>query len=423
MRFSRPSDSRLLFGSLFAALFLLGSLGLSTSAHAQHPTAVTSIVNSNADTTMEVNYNGSLLMPGERVGPSAAADSIPAEGAGTRMMWFPSESAFRAGRVGAFKDGTQWNASKIGVGTAAFGTDTKASGLESVATGRATIATGNRSVALGLEAVASGDEAFSMGTRTKARGHQSVALGYQTRALNEAAVALGFETTAATPHSLTIGEYNSSNTSSDKSLFVVGNGKRFRRADALVLKEDGDLSIDGVFRAGPTGSTFAGHFQGTKNAGDGSLSSYIGYIENLSTGSDADGLAVRAGPSSNPGSSVNYVTFFDGDSTAIGAIEGNGSGGITQVTGGADFAEELPVAEGVPTPEPAALVGVRGGEVRLKTEKADRAMIVSRTPALKGNATPSTTADDDRRVPVAFVGQVPVKLRGPAEIGDLIVPS
>ncbi|MEF8797324.1 MAG: hypothetical protein V5A48_12775, partial [Salinivenus sp.] len=43
--------------------------------------------------------------------------------------------------------------------------------------------------------------------------------------------------------------------------------------------------------------------------------------------------------------------------------------------------------------------------------------------AVTGNTTPSTETDDARRVAVAFVGQVPVRLRGEADVGDLVVAS
>jgi len=68
-------------------------------------------------------------------------------------------------------------------------------------------------------------------------------------------------------------------------------------------------------------------------------------------------------------------------------------------------------------------VGVRGGEVHLSTERADRVMIGSDQPAVTGNTTPSTETDDARRVAVAFIGQVPVRLRGEASVGDLVVAS
>jgi hypothetical protein len=90
---------RLLGAVLSAAIF---AVALAVPAQAQHPTAVTSIVNSSADTTLEVNYSGGLLMPGKLgdiTNYTAPNDSTPATGAGTRMMWYPEKAALRAGRV------------------------------------------------------------------------------------------------------------------------------------------------------------------------------------------------------------------------------------------------------------------------------------------------------------------------------------
>ena len=206
--------------------FLLGGLVLSTTAKAQHPTSVTSIVNSAADTSLEVNHNGSLLLPGA-YNPTSPNDSIPTTGAGTRLMWYPAKAAFRAGRVGRYSDGTLWNASKVGDYSVAFGIDTKASNVATTAMGFETIASGNRSTAMGAHTTASGLRATAMGSNT----------------------------TAATENSLSIGQCNSANTSSDGTLFVVGNGfltasNTCESDDALTLDNNGNLTISGNLTEG-----------------------------------------------------------------------------------------------------------------------------------------------------------------------------
>jgi hypothetical protein len=145
-------------------------------------------------------------------------------------------------------------------------------------------------------------------------------------------------------------------------------------------------------------------------------------FENTNDGTRPDVLGLQAGPT-DPGSGVTYVSFYQRDGTTIGSIEGNGAGGVNYATSGSDYAEELPVSEGASVPEPTDLVGVRGGEVHLSTERADRVMVASNQPAVTGNTTPSPATDDARRVAVAFIGQVPVRLRGEASVGDLIVAS
>src|SRR6056297_788060 len=106
---------------LRATLLLSFCILLVGTAYGQTPT--TTIQNGGADTRLQLNYDGGLLVPGT-FGPTTPADSIPAAGAGTRLMWYPAKAAFRAGRVGLFKDGTQWNATKVGDYSVAFGVDT-----------------------------------------------------------------------------------------------------------------------------------------------------------------------------------------------------------------------------------------------------------------------------------------------------------
>jgi hypothetical protein len=239
---------------------------------------------------------------------------------------------------------------------------------------------------------------------------------------------MGENTTANSDHSLSTGKYNDVNTSNSGDtdiLLVAGNGEELNRSDALVLDKDGNLSISGVFEGGPTGNTFAGHFQGNKNQTDaGGPDSHVAFVENTNTGFSASGLAIQTGGSDpGPVGGNNFLTFYGGGGDPVGAVDGNGTGGVSFKSGGADYAEELPVAEGTPTPEPTELVGVRAGTIRLATDNATQVLIASSAPAVTGNTTPANTADDAGRVPVAFVGQVPVKVRGAVQIGDLIVAS
>ena len=96
------------------------------------------------------------------------AGSIPVEGAGPRMMWFPGRAAFRAGRV----VGTAWNLSQIGEASVAFGTETTASGHSAVAMGFETFASGTSSAAIGSFVEASGDFSTAMGTGASTNGHR-----------------------------------------------------------------------------------------------------------------------------------------------------------------------------------------------------------------------------------------------------------
>lgn len=248
------SVNDLRFTVLLVAGLLVWALGL-FDAKAQHPTAVTSVVNSAEDTTLEVNYNGSLLAPGT-FDPGVNNDSIPTEGAGTRLMWYPAKAAFRAGRMPSqsiIYRGTSWDAPNVGTYSVAFGVDTKASGVGAMAVGERTTASGpDGSVALGVSTTASAAAATAMGTSTTASGAHSLAIGALSTASGRDAVATGLMTTAATRRSLSVGECNSANSGSsgDGTLLVVGNGTFSSgacddRSDALALDESGNLTTAG----------------------------------------------------------------------------------------------------------------------------------------------------------------------------------
>jgi hypothetical protein len=120
---------------------------------------------------------------------------------------------------------------------------------------------------------------------------------------------------------------------------------------------------------------------------------------------------------------TNFVTFYDGFSNGVGAIEGDGNNTLVYTSGGADYAEFLPRRDPDEAFEPGDVVGTVGGEVTADTADADQAMVVTSHPVVTGNdpgPDPGARADHER---VAFVGQAPTKVRGPVERGDVVVPS
>jgi hypothetical protein len=144
----------------------------------------------------------------------------------------------------------------------------------------------------------------------------------------------------------------------------------------------------------------------------------VAVLENESTGSSADVLALRVGAGA-PGGSSNFITFFGGSSIQ-GRIEGTG-GGIAYRTGSGDFAECLPRLHEDEAIEEGDVVGVIAGNVTKVTDGTHHVMVVTGQPAVVGN-TPAPS-DAHRYEQIAFLGQVPVKVRGPVQAGDYIVPS
>jgi hypothetical protein len=96
--------------------------------------------------------------------------TAPVSGAGTRMMWIPSRSAFRVGTV----TNDAWDANNIGLFSFASGFNSKASGNYSTAMGWS-IANGIASTATGVS-VANGRNSTAMGQST-ANGIASTAMG------------------------------------------------------------------------------------------------------------------------------------------------------------------------------------------------------------------------------------------------------
>lgn len=121
----------------------------------------------------------------------------------------------------------------------------------------------------------------------------------------------------------------------------------------------------------------------------------------------------------DPGTGKNFITFLDGTGSAVGAIEGNGTGGVQMTSGGADVAEFFPKADTDETFEAGTVVGLDGGEVSRDTDGANSASVVSETAMLTGNV--PGTADEDDHTQIALLGQVPTKVGTTVDAGDTLV--
>ena len=223
-------------------------LAVMTAPTIQAQTPATTVKDSDENVVFQSNTDGGLLAPG-----TFGTGTIPAEGTGTRMMWYPAKGAVRAGRVGFFPNTEEnWNTTNVGDYSVAFGVDTKASNNATTAMGQGTTASGERATAMGRFSTASGDEATAMGNDTFSSGFAATAMGDATTASANASAAMGFRTVAATRHSLTIGLYNERNRGNDDSdpstgpLFVIGNGSSSQsRSDAFYVNRSGEAFAKG----------------------------------------------------------------------------------------------------------------------------------------------------------------------------------
>ena len=182
-----------------ALLMVAAPVAVPNAARAQ-PTPAATIENADGDVVLESYDDGALLAPRTEEG-----GAIPAEGLGTRMMWYPGKAAFRAGNLGGFSSGNQWNDSNIGGASVAFGYNTTASGAQSTAMGQNTTASGYNSTAMGFETTASSDESTAMGRETTASANASTAMGDRTTASGPSSTAMGLYTTASGERSTAMG--------------------------------------------------------------------------------------------------------------------------------------------------------------------------------------------------------------------------
>jgi hypothetical protein len=161
--------------------------------------------------TIQLRPDGGLM-----AGGTLGAGTIPAAGAGVRMMWHPAKAAFRAGEV----LNTGWDDSNVGAHSVAFGFnaiargrlstalgfDTRADGNGSTAFGDSTSAPGIRSTAMGFNTDASGDTSTALGNGTNANGTNSTAMGHRTEASGPNSTAMGVGTRATAAGATAIGE-------------------------------------------------------------------------------------------------------------------------------------------------------------------------------------------------------------------------
>ncbi len=141
-----------------ASLLLPLALGAAaSSAPAQTPDSLLAVSYQGAS-RFRVNIDGGALWTGT-YDADISGVGVPAEGAGTRMLWYPRKAAFRAGQI----NGTQWDAANIGEWSMAMGQNARASG--------------SNAMAFGWNAVAAGGSTVAMGENNTATGYTSVALG------------------------------------------------------------------------------------------------------------------------------------------------------------------------------------------------------------------------------------------------------
>jgi hypothetical protein len=151
------------------------------------------------------------------------------------------------------------------------------------------------------------------------------------------------------------------------------------------------------------------------------LADHVAIIENT-TQQFGDVLALKTGLSTGAGTENNFITFMDGGGTVQGRVQGDEPGtGVTYATGSGDFAEYLLRRDVEETMHAGDIVGVFGGKISRGTEGAEQLMAITDRPAVLGNA--PAAGMEHLYEKVAFIGQVPIKVRGRVAAGDFILAS
>jgi hypothetical protein len=177
-------------------------------------------------TAIDMESNNGVVFGG-----TYGVGTIPAEGDGVRIMWYPRKAALRAG----WTQQGFWDDGNIGIKSVAFGHATTASGDYSFVTGLWGSATGNAAVAMG-NSDANGDNSTAMGYAT-ANGRYSTAMGYVVNSNSYASLALG--------------RFNQDNGSGDQwvstdVIVTIGDGSSLSdRQNLMNIKKNGNMWLQG----------------------------------------------------------------------------------------------------------------------------------------------------------------------------------
>jgi trimeric autotransporter adhesin len=176
---------------------------------------------------LSLSGDGGILAKGTH----SSGASLTSSGAGTRMIWYPKKSAFRAGYVA----GTQWDDASIGNYSTAMGQNCVASGSYSFAIGSTCSATADWATAIGGGSTASATSAIAIGNGALASGENAVGLGIYARAVSLGVTAVGCAN---------IGSGSASSWVATDPIFEVGNGTgATARSNAMTVLKNGNVGI------------------------------------------------------------------------------------------------------------------------------------------------------------------------------------
>jgi hypothetical protein len=156
---------------------------------------------------------------------------------------------------------------------------------------------------------------------------------------------------------------------------------------------------------------------------------HVVLLENKNTGTNINGMAIRLQKAATDAS--NFISFivstnvssqpYSEQKTIIGGIEQGPQQGVQYTATSADYAEFMLKKYSNDLLKPGEIIGVYHGYISKETKGADQLMVMSTAPIIVGNM--PKRQDQNLYGKVAFMGQVPVYVRGSVKAGDYIVPS
>ncbi|MEZ6255594.1 MAG: hypothetical protein R3B92_02365 [Patescibacteria group bacterium] len=152
--------------------------------------------------------------------------------------------------------------------------------------------------------------------------------------------------------------------------------------------------------------------------------SFVARFFNDGNAATRQGVLVQGCADTNPSASCNFIEFRDGDGTAVGAVEGNGAGGVSLNTSGADYAE---LFEGDRTKvSPGDLLAVdSSGKIVKATPFKTLVGAYSTSPSVVGNWQDGWE-NNNSLIPVGLLGRMRVSFKdtnGQIEVGDPVAVS
>lgn len=184
--------------------------------------------------TARLDADGGFLVRGE-----LGYGNIPISGDGSRMMWYPFKSSFRAGRVD--NGSGAWDDANNGFYSAAFGYNCAASGIYAFSAGGSNTVSSQAGTALGLNNAVSGTGGVALGSGNVVSDFTGVALGYGDTARGQGAVALGYLAVAGGDYSVALG--NRATATGDYSIAIGQRSSTSTYQGAFIATDASTVSV------------------------------------------------------------------------------------------------------------------------------------------------------------------------------------